>query len=431
MKRPPSVTACVVDYGSFTSLAEKLGETFAKTYYYSPFEAEYLDIIPCLRGTGLENVERTDDYLSPDILKEVDLYVFPDRGYGGVQAHLREMGKAVWGSFDMSAMEEYRTLFTYLLQRLGMPMVESVEIEGVTALADHLKDVEDKWVKIDRYRQVMETWHHKDLPHSQRELERLAKAFGPAKEQIKFIVQDAIETEVEIGYDGWSVDGMFPSISFQGYEAKNELYLGHLLPTAQLPEEVRYVNNKLAPILKGYGYRNFWSTEIRVLDGVPYFIDPTPRMPGQTGEQLLETCHNLAEVIWYGANGELIQPAFDYEFAVEATLHYTAGAAKDWKALRIPTAADQWVKLYNYCRIDGMMHMLPNERTDEVGVVLGVGDTAQEALEHLQENLEALKEEPLHADVRDFAGLLEKIEAAEEQGVHFSDEPLPEASAVL
>ncbi len=63
--------------------------------------------------------------------------------------------------------------------------------------------------------------------------------------------------------------------------------------------------------------------------------------------------------------------------------------------------------------------------------MLGVGDTAEEAIEHLKANLEAMKDEPVSADVRGFVDLLEKIKSAEEQGVHFSDEELPEAEVVL
>lgn len=432
MKDTKDVTAAIIDYGTFECLAETLADSMKKVYFYSPFEAEYLDCAPCFQGQGLLNVERVDDYLSPAFLKEIDLFIFPDRGYGGVQKHLREdMHKAIWGSQGLCVLEEFRTLFIDMLESLDMPMAPSQEIVGVTALAAHLKTVEDKWIKIDRYRACMETWKHIDYAHSERELERLAKVFGPAKEHVTFIVQDPIETDVEIGYDGWCVDGAFPSASFQGYEAKNELYLGHVLKASALPEEVRYVNEKMAPLARKCGYRNFFSTEIRVKDGEAFFIDPTFRMPGQTGEQLLQTCDNLADVIWYGANGELVDPQFACEFAVEATLHYTAACSKDWKTLRIPEDVAPFIKLYHYCRFDGMVYVLPHERSDEVGVMLGLGDTAEEALEHLKDNLELMKDEPIHADVRAFVDLLEKIETAEEQGVHFSDQPLPEASAVL
>ncbi len=435
MKEVQEVTACIIDYGSFISLAEKLSETMEKVYIYTPFEEEFLDIRRCIKGDGFEKVERLDDPLDPEVLSEIDLFCFPDIGYGGLQRHLRSLGKAVWGSMGASDLELSRTRFLKVVEELGLPMIHSVKLVGLTKLANHLKGVTDKWVKVNRFRENMETWHHYDWVHSARVLETLAVLFGPMKEKIVFVVQDNIESDVEIGYDGWSVDGKFPVSSFQGYEKKNELYLGSLLDYEDLPEPIRLVNETFAPVLADYEYRNFIATEIRMKDDVPYFIDPTMRMPGQTGEQLLETCENLAEVIWQGANGELIVPKFAAKFSAEATLHHS-GASKDdgmgscWKTIRIPEEVRRWFKLYHYCEADGALHFPPH-KTDELGVVLGLGDTIEEAIDHLKANLEAMKDEPVHAETAGFADLLKEIHEAEEQGVEFTNQRVPEPAEVI
>jgi len=52
MKPVENVTCAVVDYGNFLSLADKLGETYKKVYYYTPFETEYRDISRCVTGYG-------------------------------------------------------------------------------------------------------------------------------------------------------------------------------------------------------------------------------------------------------------------------------------------------------------------------------------------------------------------------------------------
>ena len=330
MKEVQEVTACVVDYGTFVSVAKRLSSQYAKVYYYSPFEEEYLDARKCVIGDGIDGVERLDDPLDPDVFDKIDLWIFPDIGFGGFQRHLRSLGKAVWGSMGADRLELYRTLFIKTLQELDLPLVNSVKLQGLSKLSDHLKTVKDKWVKINRYRANMETWKHIDYKHSIPELNRLAVEFGGVQEHVWFVVQDQIETEIEIGYDGWSVDGWFPDKSFQGYEKKNELYLGSWMNYDDLPEAVRYVNEKFSTVMEKYGYRNDFATELRVLDDVPYFIDPTMRMPGQTGEHLLNTCSNLAEVKWKGANGELIQPEFTSRFSTESTLHYTA-CSENWR----------------------------------------------------------------------------------------------------
>ena len=435
MKDISEVHCCVIDAGTFVPLADRMARTCRKVSYYSPFESEYLGIERCVIGDGCDRFERVDEYMDPDFFDTVDLWIFPDIGFGGFQRYLRREGKLVWGSMGASDLELFRTRFLKVLRDVGLPVVPSIKIVGLTALAEHLQKVEDKWVKINRYRDNMETWHHIDYLHSQRELERLALAFGPMKEHVVFVVQDAINSEdgkpvVEAGYDGWTVDSEFPDESYYGYEAKNQLYLGSLMAWKDLPEEVRYVNESIAPILASYGYRNFWATEIRIKDGVPWFIDPTARMAGQTMEHLLETCTNLPDVIYRGAAGDLIKPEFSDPFAAEATLHYTAESDGGWKTFQVPEAIEQWVKLYRYCKIDGV-YQFPPHKSDELGVISGSGETVQKAIEDLKEHFEALSDEPVKIDTAGFADLIEQIEDAEREGVEFTEDELPDPSIAL
>lgn len=432
MSKPvEEVTACVVDYGTFTALAEKLAETMKLVYYHSPVEKEYKNISDAMTGEGLAKAQKIEDFFDPPVFKKIDLFIFPDIGYGGLQRYLRSVGKLVWGSNGADELELYRDMFIHVLKEVGLPTVKSQVVVGLTALGKYLKTVKNKWVKINLFRDNMETWYHIDYDHSIRKLESFAVIFGGAAEQITFVVQDKIDSDMECGYDGWCVDGKFPSKSFQGYEKKNELYLGSLLDAKDLPEEITFVNEKMAPVLKDYGYRNWWATEIRVAEGKPYFIDPTARHPGQTGEHQWETCSNLAEVVYMGAQGHLITPEFEWPFAAEATLHYEGGVdnkaiAEEWKVLNIPKEVKRWFKPYHYCIIDKEYHFVPNKK-DEVGVVLGVGNSIQESIDHLKENIEAMKELPVFANLGGFKDLIESIIEAKKNGIKFADKiPKPE-----
>ena len=230
-----------------------MGETCARSIYYSPCENEFVDIKKCVFGDGLENVERCDDFLRPEILDEIDLFIFPDIGFEGLQAHLKSIGKAVWGSFDATDLEIYRTEFLDWIKEIGLPAAKSVKLKGLTVLEEHLKTVKDKWVKINRYRAQKETWKHRDIKHSQGDLDELAVMFGNLKEEIWFVVQDAIPSDIEIGYDGWSVDGQYPESSFAGDEGKNEIYLGSLRKYELLPKQVREINEAIADTLRKKG----------------------------------------------------------------------------------------------------------------------------------------------------------------------------------
>ena len=243
--------------------------------------------------------------MDPEFYDKVDLWVFPDIGYGGFQRFLRRDGKAVWGSMGASDLELYGPRFLKVIKDLGLPVINSVTCRGLTQLSEHLKGVEDVWVKVNRYRENQETFHWQDWTHGQRDLERLAHNFGPIKERVVFVVQDCIKGEddspvLEVGYDGWFITGPngephFPEQTFQGYEAENKTY-GSLLDYTDLPEQVQEVNKAFAPILSQYGYRNFMATEIRIKDGTPYFlIQPAawPAKPKSTCKYLHQSgrCH--------------------------------------------------------------------------------------------------------------------------------------------
>lgn len=421
-----------MDYGTFVGLADAMGRRCKKVYYNSPFEQEYLCFERCVVGDGARRFERLDEPLDPDHLKEIDLFLFPDIGMGGLQRHLRyDCHKLVWGHMGMSDLELYRTRFIQTLHKLGLPVIHSEFIRGVTALAEHLKTVKNKWVKINRYRENMETWKHQDYEHSVPELQRLAFVFGPLKDAVPvFVVQDTIEGDdsqpvLEIGYDGWCVDGQFPTESFQGYEAKNELYLGSLLPYSEQPEEIRAVNAAFSTLLEERRYRNFWATEIRVLGKDFYFIDPTARQAGQTMEHLYNTCKNLPELILAGARGEVLAPVFEANFAAEATLHYKApNKGECWQTIRVPEEVEQWVSGYHYCVADGAWHISDHD-TDEVGVISGIGDSVQGSIDALNDNFEGLCEEPVEIHTSGFVDLIEQIEDAQKEGLTFTHGAVP------
>jgi hypothetical protein len=419
------VTATIVDYGCFTELAARLARDYKTVNLYNPFEDEYLDLKSCVQGSGIKGVNLIEDFMSEAVIKQTDVFIFPDRGYGPRQRYLRSLGKAVYGSMGFCLYEEFRTDFLDLLKETGLPMTGNKVVRGVTALSDHLKTVKDKYVKINRFRKNMETWHHIDYVHSIPQLEYLALTFGGAKELVIFVVQDKIEAVTETGYDGDCVDGIFPSKSFSGPELKNELYLATWSEYEKLPKQLKDVNAALAPKLKEYGYRNWIATEVRITDeGEGLFIDLTPRLPGQTGEHQLETCTNLPERIWKGANGIMVEPEFSHKFAAEATMHYTAGEHNEWKVIDIPEEVRRFVKLAHYAEIDGHYHF-PPARNDEVGVVIGQGNTIEKCLDDLKEHFDALKNEPLAIEYEGFAELIDDIKSAAKEGIKFTDQKIP------
>lgn len=410
-------------------MAETLSKTYRKVYYHTPIEREFRNVDDAVIGYGIPGVEKIESFMEPEIVKECQLYVFPDIGYGGEQRYLKSIRKPVWGSMGSDELERLRTRFVNVINQLGLPLVHTEKIQGVEALAEYLKDKKNVWVKVNEFRDNTETFHHEDWFHSIPIIRRLWIEFAAAPELVRFVVQDALDGATELGYDGWSVDGWFPDSSYQGYEKKNELYLGARTDYDKLPEEVRLVNEKFSEVMKEFGHRNFFATEIRNLDGVPYFIDPTLRMPGQTGEQLLETLANLPEVILKGAQGELVQPEWNADFAASATLNYK-GDLKDVKVIRVPEEARRWVKLCRY-RQKGDKFIFPVNKREDVGVVIGMGDSIEDTIQAVKGNYEAIGDSTLSIKVEGFMDLLEDIHKAQDEGIRFTDDKIPEPQSVL
>jgi hypothetical protein len=71
------------------------------------------------------------------------------------------------------------------------------------------------------------------------------------------MVEDSLENKVEIGYDGYCIDGKFPNSTVFGLEIKSLGYVGVFKDYKELPETVIDFNNKISEALKGYNYRNF------------------------------------------------------------------------------------------------------------------------------------------------------------------------------
>lgn len=425
------VTACVVDHGLFLPLALKLGEQFKRVLYYSPWEKGFPVLNDVIIGDGYESqmVERVDDIW--EHLKEIDLFIFLDIQHSGLQQHLESIGKAVWGSREGDDMELKRTYFKELQSSLGMKVPFYDTIRGISNLRSYLKEHDDRYVKISRFRGCMETWHHITYDLSRQKLDQLAVKFGPLQDSVPFVVEAPIKTDIEVGYDGFTIDGQFPAFGVQGFEVKDRALIGAVQKYSEMPDEVTSVNEAIAPALKNYRVRNFFSTEIRVADGESYLIDPTLRCPSPCIEIQMELWSNLAEFIWAGANGELVDPEPVAMFGVEAVIDHH-GDESEWRTLEIPRAAEQWTKIYNCCKHDGLTCIPPLPHShDSIGFVVGIGDTLEDAISHLKENAEKLKEQPMTIHLEGLYNALSEIHEAEKKGIKFSKDELPEPEETL
>lgn len=417
------ITCCVVDKGLFLHLAIRLARDYKRVMYWSPWESAFPSCHQSVIGDGFKEIERVESIW--EVKDECDLFVFPDVGYGPLQRELRGQGYPVWGHMGGDELELYRGKFMDVLKDVGLPEPTFEKITGITALRDHLRNVTDKYIKVSLYRGDFETFHFRSWEEDRVEIDVWSVRFGAIGEQVIFYVFDPIDTEIEDGMDSYCIDGQWPTVAFHGMECKDKFLIGTVVNIEEIPEEVTLVNDKIGPVLGEYGYRGFFSTEVRITkDKESYFIDPTCRCASPPSQVMGELYENLGEIIWNGAHGVCIDPEPTAKFGVQGMLN-VSGEKTDWKSFDLPDELERWVKPSFACKVDSALCFPPQEHDSLCGWLTATGDTILGAIEAFRELQKALPD-GVTVDDSGIPKLLEEIKEAEKMGMEFTDQKVPE-----
>ena len=427
MKEVSEVHFRIVDHGLFLPIARRLAREAGRVSYWTPADVAFPTVKDSI-GDGFPDIERVSSMWQDK--DSVDCFVFPDCGFCDEQQELIEQGCAVWGARKGDILEVSRGTFLDTLAKTELAFPDHEKIEGITALREHLRDKEDKYIKISRFRGDWETFHWRSWQEDELFLDQKAVAFGPFRERIIFYVFDPITTDIEDGCDAWCIDGQFPDTIIHGHECKDQSYIGTFQKLSDLPEEVRCVNETFGPILGRYGYRSFFSTEVRITkEGESYFIDPTCRAGSPPSQCMTEMIGNYAEIIWHGANGQLVEPEPAAKFAVQAVLELK-GDESNWLTMAVDDELDRWVKASHCMMLDDHLWLAPDPTSHYLNWVVGIGDRIEEAIKHLKHNVSLLPE-GASCDFSAMAELLKEVEQAEEKNMEFTDQPVPSPEIVL
>lgn len=421
-------TCLVVDTGGQNvATALRLAKEFGAVAYTCQFHRGFDRLPEACPGMGFDEIEWVYDEWS----YQPDLYVFPDCSHMTLQAHLISKGLPVWGSVGASWLEHKRKLFLETVERAGLPVPKWEHIIGLTSLKEYLSSHPEVFVKCSYWRGSCETHHHLTMDLSQAWLVGLERELGGLREEVPFVVIPAIEAVVEQGYDGYCIDGAFPAQSLQGIETKDRAYIGAVTDYAKLPEPVRKVNEAFGPILKDYGYRNRWSTEIRVTEGGGFFfLDPTCRIPSPAGEAQLANEENTGEIYWEGAQGNLVEPKYRKPFAVQVVIEHEEEMC-EWRPVWVPEEVNDKVFLKYPCKV-GRLNWIPPQHHDSiVGWVVGLGDSIEAAIKDCQETADKLSGQCLKINPESLSDSLKAVSKQEEAGLEFTDQPVPKPESVI
>lgn len=430
MKPISEVTCLVVDSGLFLPMALRMGEACKRVLFWSPDQRGFPSIKQGMVGNGFEdrNVERVLDFW-PHI-DEVDIVCFPDIGQSGLQQHLESMGKAVWGSRGGDRLELSREYLMKVLEDLGLEVPVFEVANGLGELVRLLRNKEDCYVKVSRWRGDMETTHWRNWKQDRGWIDWLGVNLGPFSDTMRFLVFDKIDTNLEIGADTYNIDGQWPRLMLNGIEGKDKSYFASVTKWDEMPNQLNEIMFRLNPILREYQYRNQISFEVRVKDDKFWWIDATQRggMPSTASQHLL--WQNFPEIVWHGANGELVEPEPAAKFSIE-TMITCKSDKTSWDVVEIPKELEPWARFSNCAYLDGCYVFPPDEmHSGDLGWLCAIGDSPREVLDR-QKELADMLPDGLNADVEALADVIKEIEEAEKQGVPFTQEEMPQPVEVL
>lgn len=429
-------TFCVVDHGAFLPVAQRLADSGAKVYYHNPSWMKAYPIMDeAIIGDGYPDFECAPDLWN--IKDKVDCFVFPDIYHMGLQKELRKQGFPVWGSGAGMALETDRVFFLGKLEELGLDVPPHEVIVGITNLRAFLKDKKDIWIKMSKFRGSFETKHFRSYDLDEKLLDVWAFRFGGLKEHIKFICFPKIETELEIGADTYCIDGQWPSLMLHGIEAKDAAYLSAVTRQKDMPEQLLPIMQKLSPYMKESQYRCQWSMEVRVTDDADFFIDATCRggLPSTNSQLML--WKNFPEIVYHGAQGELVEPIPAGKFSAECLISLS-GERGAWESLVIPDSLSQNFRPSKCCNVGNKKWFMPDQMFEseqfnsyrDVGWLVAIGNTPTEVAENMNKLADELPDN-CDADVESLAAIIREINTETEEGIHFTDMELPEPEIVL
>jgi len=411
-------TVAICDSGLFAELARTLSRSFGKTYYTSPWVADFPSSTKTELGEGFPEYERVKDIW--DIIDEVDLFVFPDLHNGPLQEYLVSQGKRVWGARLGDELETERTDAKAFFKTLGIPQAKYEVVQGMTALRKFLKGRNDKvWVKISLTRNDTETFSVEGYEGSKNRLDKFEAELGPAAEEMEFIVEDDLPDTLDIAIDTFCIDGKFPKQAMLGTEKKDCGYVCSIQNWSKMPSALTEIYETLAPTLQKYEYRNVLSLESRMGANTTYLCDPCCRGGSPPFELQLNLISNLAEIMWEGADGKLVEPKFAGKFGCQFIIE-SKWSISNPLLVEFPPEMRENIKLRYATQYGKDLWILPQHSDNPAfGSIVTTGDTLDACFNEAKEIAHAIKGIGIEALVGSVSDLQDNLETFKTFGVNF------------
>jgi hypothetical protein len=404
-----------MDHGLYLPQARKLGEKVGECWYHLSEASPYPESQRAQIGKGFDEIERIGAH--EDYIEKADYIIFFDVYYGSRAKWLREKGHKVFSCGMAEELELDRVLFLETLTDLGLPVPYTYRAEGVTEAIDYLKGKKDKYLKTSRYRGDFETYHFISMRHAESWFDDLRYRLGSRAESIEILIQNPIESEVEVGYDGYNILGQYPKTSIIGYEIKDKCYVGKVVTS--LPEPFQMMNDKFSNFHKERGCQGHYTNELRfTASGKAYYTDPTERVPSPPGEAMCETDEDYANTVLTIADGKVPTIKYKGKYIAQAVLQ-SPWHEKHELYVDFPKEIEPYVKLKNVTKRKGGCYCVVNGNGGYFGGVVGYADTVKDAIDLVTERAEQVIADEYKFDKGIFSEAQEAVARGKEQGIEF------------
>lgn len=383
MENLKTKSALFYDNGNWVSMAQRLAKDFGQVQYFNTWKDAFPQVKRVAVGEGVPGIKKVYNFF--DALKENDIIIFPDILDGDLQEHLRGLGYPVWGSGKGEQMELDRVgmLEWMKSEKLNVPDYEVVE--GTDALRKYIKENENIWVK-PVFRGDFETFNAKNYRYIETYLDELETILGVLKQHSIFLCQHALDDCVEIGYDGYTVNGKFPTKTMFGIEVKDMGYVGVAKDYKDLPQPLIDFNKKISPMMESFNYRGDYSNEMRIQrDGKWFMTDMTCRKPSPPGELFQKMVTNYSQIIWEGAHGNLIDPIMEDNYGVEVIMK-SSWEGQHQIPVQFKEKYAENIQVKSCTFLNNQYTYLPQViELEEIGSIVATGKTLEEAINNLEE----------------------------------------------
>ena len=423
----------ILDNGCFPQFALELAKSVGKVSYFTSWVSDFPLSTDRMFGAGLEDywskgvgIQRVDDFW--ELRHKVDRFVIPDMYYADAASVLRDdLHKLVWSSFYGDELEIFRKEAKDHYKSLGLPVIPCEIVIGFPALRQYLKDHPKTWIKTDgRSRGDFETTFAETYELKESWLDKLQFELNAQKNTYKFIVEANVEGTddspiVEGGTDTCCIEGEYWKKAATGIEIKGLVYLLTWGQWANFPDELTVWNKAVAPDLKGYGYRNLISTEIRIRKekgvNVAYQNDAAMRAGHPPNEIELVMIKNLADVVAYGSEGILVEPEVPKKFGAQLNLH-SSWAAEGTQKVWFPESMKDNVRLRKLACVDGQYYVIPKgEGNTGIGCIAVEGDSWDDCTEQIKKIADQVKGDCIEKDLTPFDAAQDRIDELKKMGI--------------